>query len=1470
MKKEIIFSEEPKTFDFDAIEIGLASPEKIKEWSYGEVKLPETLNYRTLKPERDGLFCARIFGPIRDWECLCGKYRGSKYAGVICDRCGVEVTLSKERRRRFGHIELAAPCTHIWYVKSVPSKIGALLGLSVREVERVVYFESYIVLDPGDEEETGLKKFQILTEEEYREKVEELGEDAFEVGIGAAGIKEALKRVDVEELAEELREEIKMYSGEISSINADLQKRLPNVFKAAVETLSYYTGLSEDTIVGIVKNVLVVVTDPGDSNLEKGQIIEYNEYKVLKDKVNIEVERGGKALDWYVDFLIEQGKIQSKELLKEEIRRATRKDTTEAKLKKLVRRLKIVESFLNSNNKPEWMVLEVLPVLPPELRPLVPLEGGRFATSDLNDLYRRVINRNNRLKRLIELDAPDIIIRNEKRMLQEAVDTLIDNGRRGRPVKSSKGHPLKSLSDVLRGKQGRFRQNLLGKRVDYSGRAVIVIGPELEMHQCGLPKVMALELFKPFIYRRLEEKGYANTVKQAKKMVERQEPEVWECLEEVIKEHPVLLNRAPTLHRVSIQAFEPVLVEGKAIKLHPLVCTAFNADFDGDQMAVHVPLSLEAQLEAYTLMLSTQNILSPAHGKPLAVPSQDMVLGLYYMTLEKPGAKGEGKAFASIDEVLKALDLGEVELHARIKVRLPGNKTKSGKPEIITTTVGRVKFNTLLPENYPFVNKVMTKKAVAELIADIHKKLGNEITVDMLDRIKEAGFIQATLGGLSIGIDDLHIPPSKKELIEKAKKEVAEIEEGYRKGLLSQDERYNKIVDIWTRVTEQLTKDMMEYMKNHDLGSRGRLPNDGTFNPVFMMLQSGARGSQTQIRQLAGMRGLMAKPSGEIIETPIISNFREGLTVLEYFISTHGARKGLADTALKTADAGYLTRRLADVAQDVIVTMEDCGCDDGIEVSALIEAGEIVIPLSKRIAGRYAAEDIVDPMTGEVLVRKDEEITDEIAERIEDLGIDSVKIRSVLTCRAPFGVCAKCYGRDLARRRPVQLGESVGIIAAQSIGEPGTQLTMRTFHIGGIAMRGAEASEYRAKHDGIVRIFDVNTITDKDGNTVVINRAGKIAVVDEKSGKHLERYDLPYAAILKVKDGEKVEKGQILAEWDPHAIPILALRKGTVKFKDIIPGLTISETEPVVLEYRTLPYEPTIELLDEEGNVIDFYPLPVGARIMVKEGEKVEIGAQLARLPRKIGGTKDITGGLPRVAELFEARKPKDTAILAEISGKVYIETEKNKKIITILDPETGVKREYEVPKGKYIYVRTGDYVKAGEPLTDGQLNPHDILTILGERAVARFLLDEVQSVYRAQGVDINDKHFEVIIKKMLSKVRIEDSGDSNFLVEEVVDREEFEKVRDQLFKEGKRPPKARPVLTGITKAALSTDSFISAASFQETTRVLSEAAIAGKRDYLRGLKENVIIGRLIPAGTGRKEYRKVTWDYCEKVEEKQ
>ncbi len=1465
--KEIVFSEEPKTFDFDAIEVGLASPEKIKEWSYGEVKLPETLNYRTLKPERDGLFCARIFGPVRDWECLCGKYRGSKYAGVVCDRCGVEVTLSRERRRRFGHIELAAPCTHIWYVKSVPSKIGALLGLSVKEVERVVYFESYIVLDPGNEEETGLKLFQILTEDEYREKVEEFGEDAFEVGIGAEAIKEALKKVNMEELAEELKEEIRMYSGEIDSINSDLQKRLPNLFKEAVSVISYYTGLSEDTVIAIIKNALLVVVNPGGSKLKKGDIIAREDLEKFSKDSDFEVIKGSKALDWYVDFLVEQGKIQSKDLVKQEIRRATRKDTTEAKLKKLVRRLRLVESFMESENKPEWMVLEVLPVLPPELRPLVPLEGGRFATSDLNDLYRRVINRNNRLKRLIELDAPDIIIRNEKRMLQEAVDTLIDNGRRGRPVRSSKGHPLKSLSDSLRGKQGRFRQNLLGKRVDYSGRAVIVIGPELKMHQCGLPKIMALELFKPFIYRRLEEKGYANTVKQAKKMVEMQEPEVWECLEEVIKEHPVLLNRAPTLHRVSIQAFEPVLVEGKAIKLHPLVCAAFNADFDGDQMAVHVPLSLEAQLEAYTLMLSTQNILSPANGKPLAVPSQDMVLGIYYITLVKPGAKGEGKLFSNFDQVLKALDMGLIDLHAHIKVRVPAEKSPSGKPEIVKTTAGRVKFNSLLPEDYPFVNKVMTKKEVANLIYDIYKQYGNEVTVAMLDDLKDIGFTEATLGGLSIGIDDFAVPPSKEEIIENAKKEVEEIEEGFRKGLLSKDERYNKIVDIWTRVTERITSDMMEYMQSHDIKGRGRLEDNGNFNPVFMMLSSGARGSRTQIRQLSGIRGLMAKPSGEIIETPIISNFREGLTVLEYFISTHGARKGLADTALKTADAGYLTRRLADVAQDMIVSMEDCGCDDGIEVSALIEAGNVVIPLSTRIAGRYAAEDIKDPITGEIIVRKNEKISDEAAERIEDLGFESVKIRSVLTCRAPFGVCSKCYGRDMARRRPVQVGEAVGIIAAQSIGEPGTQLTMRTFHIGGIAMRGAEISSYSSKHAGIVRIFDVNTITDQNGNVVVINRAGKIAIVDEKSGKHLERYDLPYASVLKVKDGQKVEPETLLVDWDPHAVPILALKSGIVRFKDVIPGVTISESEPLILEYRTLPYEPTIELVDEEGNVIDFYPLPVSSRIMVKEGEKVQIGTALARLPRRIGGTKDITGGLPRVAELFEARKPKDAAILSEIEGKVYVETERAKKRITVLNPETNVKREYEVPKGKYIYVRTGDYVRAGEPLTDGSLNPHDILAILGERAVERFLLDEIQSVYRAQGVEINDKHFEVIIKRMLRKVRIVDSGDSEFLVEEVVERSEFERVRDKLFEEGKKPPKAVPVLTGITKAALSTESFISAASFQETTRVLSEAAVQNRKDYLRGLKENVIIGRLIPAGTGRKDYRKVSWDYCESEE---
>ncbi len=1461
--REIVTSEEPKTFDFDAIELGLASPEKIRSWSHGEVKLPETLNYRTLKPEKDGLFCAKIFGPVKDWECLCGKFKGSKYKGVICDRCGVEVTLSKERRRRFGHIELAAPCTHIWYVKPHPTKIGSLLGLTAKEVERVVYFESYIVLDPGDEEETGLRKFQVLTEEELNEKLEELGDDAFTYGIGAEAIREALKMVDLEELAEELSEEIRMYSGEIDSINTDLKKRLPNVFKAAVETLAYYLGLTPEIIEGIAKNAYLVVTDPGESGLEKGEIIPYEDYKKLIQKVSFMVEKGGKALDWLVDYYVEIGKIQSKELIKSEIRRATRKDTTEMKLQRLVKRLKLVRAFLKSGNKPEWMVLEVLPVLPPELRPLVPLDGGRFATSDLNDLYRRVINRNNRLKRLLELDSPEIIIRNEKRMLQEAVDTLIDNKRRTKPAKSPKGHPLKSLSDTLRSKQGRFRQNLLGKRVDYSGRAVIVIGPELKMHQCGLPKIMALELFKPFVFRRLEEKGLASTVKQAKKLVESQAPEVWECLEEVIKEHPVLLNRAPTLHRVSIQAFEPVLVEGKAIKLHPLVCTAFNADFDGDQMAVHVPLSLEAQLEAYTLMLSTQNILSPAHGKPLAVPSQDMVLGLFYMTLERDGAKGEGKVFSDFEQVMKALELGIIDMHAKIKVKLPPQKSKSGKPEIVETTAGRVKLNMLLPEEYPYVNKTMTKKAVATIIAEVHKKFGNEVTVDMLDRLKEVGFLQATLGGLSIGIPDLHIPPAKGKLLERAKEEVKNIEEGFRKGHLSEDERKNKLIDLWTKITDQLKKEMMNYMKTHDIEGRGRVKDNGMFNPVYMMLFSGARGNERQIGQLAAMRGLMSKPSGEIIETPITSNFREGLTVLEYFISTHGARKGLADTALKTSDAGYLTRRLVDVAQDVIVTMHDCGCDEGITMSALMEAGKVIVPLSARIAGRYAAEDVKDPVTGEVIVKKGEEITDELAKKIEELGIETVKIRSVMTCRAPFGVCSKCYGRDLARRRPVQIGEAVGVIAAQSIGEPGTQLTMRTFHIGGVAMRSEERSDYRADHDGIVEIEGVNAIVDRNGKTIVVNRAGKIIIRDEV-GRQLERYVIPYGSFLRVKDGQAVKKGDILVEWEPHSTPILALKKGKVRYKDVIKGITVSE-DGRILEYRTLPYEPKIELVGEDGEPLDFYPLPVGSKIEVAEGQEVLQGDILAKIPKKTGKTKDITGGLPKVEELFEARRPKDAAILSEIDGKVEkIEPDKNKMRIVIVNPDNGIRREYEVPKGKYIYVRPGDYVRAGEPLTDGQLNPHDILAIKGEREVERFLLDEVQTIYRAQGVEINDKHFEIIIKRMLRKVKIEDAGDSDFLVEEVVDREEFERVRDELFRQGKRPPKAKPVLTGIKNAALSTESFISAASFQETTRVLADAAVEGKRDYLKGLKENVIIGRLIPAGTGRQEYRKIGWKFCE------
>ncbi len=1487
-KKEIIIDTEPKGFDFDAIEIGLASPEKIRSWSRGEVKVPETLNYRTLKPEKDGLFCARIFGPVKDYECLCGKYKGRKYEGVICDRCGVEVTTSKERRKRFGHIDLAAPVAHIWYVKSVPSKIGSLLGLTSREVERVVYFESYIVLDPGDEEETGLKKYQILTEDEYEEKVKELGKDAFKVGIGAEGIKEALKTLDLEELAQELREEVRMYSGELDSITPDLRKRLPNLYKKAIEVLAYYTGLSEDDLNDIVSYNYYVVVDPKNSGLKKGDLIRPEDYKKLLEELQEDapvVEKGPKALEALIDILVEQRKILSKELIKEELRRAVRKDTTEAKLRKLVKRLRLVEAFLKSTNKPEWMIIEVLPVIPPDLRPLVPLEGGRFATSDLNDLYRRVITRNNRLKRLIELGAPDIIIRNEKRMLQEAVDALIDNSKRGKPVRASTGRPLKSLSDNLRGKEGRFRQNLLGKRVDYSGRAVIVVGPELKMHQCGLPKEMALELFKPFVYRRLEEKGYVHNVKMAEKLVQQKTKEVWECLEEVIKEHPVLLNRAPTLHRLSIQAFEPVLVEGKAIKLHPLVCPPFNADFDGDQMAVHVPLSLEAQLESYILMMSTQNILSPAHGKPLSVPTQDIILGLHYITLEKDGVKGEGKVFSDFDEVMRALESGEVDLHAKIKVRLPEEKAKYEEKKIIETTPGRVKFNLLLPKDYPFVNKEIGKKDIISIVDDIHKRYGNEVAVDLLDNMKALGYLEATKGGLSIGVDDLLIPPEKKKIIEEAKKEVAEIEEGYKQGLISADERYNRIIDIWTRTTEKITNLMMEYMQSHDIGGRGRRKDTGKFNPVFMMLSSGARGSKQQIRQLAGMRGLMAKPSGEIIETPIISNFREGLSVLEYFISTHGARKGLADTALKTADAGYLTRRLVDVAHEVIITMEDCGTDDGIEIEPIVEAGKVLLPLSKRIAGRIAAEDVINPYTKEVIVRKGEEITDEKAEEIEKAGIERVKVRSVLTCKAPFGVCAKCYGRDLGRRRPIQIGEAVGIIAAQSIGEPGTQLTMRTFHIGGVAVRGAEKSSYEATIDGKVRIYDADILVTENKELVFINRAGKIIVYDPQTGKEYDKYQVPYGAKLKIKpknikdlkpgqvfslkkdvseiEWEDVKRGQTLVEWDPHADPILALRRGIVRYKDIIPGLTVKKDEPIVEEYRHTPYEPTIEIIDEEtGEVLDSYPLPVGSYIVVSDGEKVGYGHVLARIPKKIRGAGDITGGLPRVQELFEARKPKDAAIIAEIDGKVEIESsDRGKKKIIITNPETGIRREYVVPKGKYIYVRNGDFVKAGEPLTDGALNPHDILAVLGERELVKYLLSELQSVYRSQGVDINDKHFEIIIKQMLKKVKIEDSGDSDFLVDEIVDRNVFEEVRQKLIEEGKRPPKARPVLTGITKAALSTQSWISAASFQETTRVLSEAAIERKRDYLRGLKENVIIGRLIPAGTGRKDYRKVSWE---------
>ncbi|MEW6409258.1 MAG: DNA-directed RNA polymerase subunit beta' [Nitrospirota bacterium] len=1342
-----IFEKPKDLIEFDAIRIKIASPEKIREWSHGEVKKPETINYRTLKPERDGLFCAKIFGPIKDWECLCGKYKRMKHRGVVCDKCGVEVIQSKVRRERLGHIELVSPVAHIWFFKGIPSRIGMLLDMTLRQLEKILYFESYVIIDPGD---TPLKEKELITEDRYRKLLSEHG-DRLKAGIGAEAIKELLKKVDIDRLAEDLR-------------------------KKAGNTTSLATK------------------------------------------------------------------------------------------KKLTKRLRIVEAFRKSGNKPEWMILDVIPVLPPELRPLVPLEGGRFATSDLNDLYRRVINRNNRLKRLEELKAPTVIIRNEKRMLQEAVDALFDNGRRGRILRGASKRPLKSLSDMLKGKQGRFRQNLLGKRVDYSGRSVIVVGPELKLHQCGLPKKMALELFKPFIFNKLEEKGYVTTIKAAKKMVEAEKDEVWDVLDEVIKEHPVLLNRAPTLHRLGIQAFDPVLVEGKAIKLHPLVCAAYNADFDGDQMAVHIPLSIEAQIEVRVLMMSINNILSPANGKPIAIPSQDMVLGCYYMAKVKKGAAGEGKVFSNPEEVRIAYDANKVELHASIKVRIDG--------KIVETSVGRVIFSEILPEGIPFslVNKELNKKEITKLIDYVYREKGHKETVILLDKVEKIGFEYATKSGTSICINDMHIPLRKADIIREAEKEVREVQKQYADGLITNGERYNKVIDIWAEVTERIADEMMAELGAED-GKKIKeeeLKERRSFNSIFMMADSGARGSTAQIRQLAGMRGLMAKPSGEIIETPITANFREGLTVLQYFISTHGARKGLADTALKTANSGYLTRRLVDVSQDVIVTENDCGTPDGIYVSSLVEGGEIIEPLEERILGRISSEEIRDPITKELIIKKDHEIDEKIQKKIIESGIDRVKIRSVLTCQSRRGVCAKCYGRDLARGKIVEVGEAIGIIAAQSIGEPGTQLTMRTFHIGGTASKVVEQTVLEVKNAGKIKYINLNTVVSKEGDRVIMNRNGSLAVVDEV-GREKEKYSVLYGAKLKVEDGQKVEPGQRLVEWDPYSSPILTEVGGKIALGDIIEGTTMKEevdevtglSRKVIIDYPS-NMRPRVSIKDDHNRTLKIpltnnparYLLPAGAHILVERGDVVYPGDVLAKIPRETTKTKDITGGLPRVAELFEARKPKEQAIISEIDGVVeYAGFIKGMRRI-IIKNGMGDEREYLIPKGKHVNVHDGDWVKAGEPLMDGSVNPHDILDVLGPKDLQKYLVDEVQQVYRLQGVSINDKHIEVIVRQMLRKVKIEDPGDTNFLIGEQVDRFQFANENERAIKEGKKPAIGKPILLGITKASLTTDSFISAASFQETTRVLTEAAVSGAIDELLGLKENVIMGRLIPAGTGMSKYR--------------
>jgi len=1349
---EDVFSyfEKPKNpIRFNAIKISIASPEKILSWSNGEVKKPETINYRTFKPERDGLFCAKIFGPVKDYECLCGRYKRMKHRGVVCEKCGVEVIQSKVRRERMGHITLATPVAHIWFLKSLPSRIGNVLDLTLKELEKVLYFESWIVLEP---KETPLKKKELLTDEEYIDAREQYGETGFVAGIGAEAVRQLLEEIDLEKLYEELRAE--------------------------------------------------VVTSISDT-----------------------------------------------------------------KKKKIIKRLKVVEALRKSGNKPEWMILTVLPVIPPDLRPLVPLDGGRFATSDLNDLYRRVINRNNRLKRLQELNAPEIIIRNEKRMLQEAVDVLFDNGRRGRAITGTNKRPLRSLSDMLKGKQGRFRQNLLGKRVDYSGRSVITVGPDLRLHQCGLPKKMALELFKPFVYNRLLEKGFVTTVKSAKKMVERETSEVWDAVDEVVREYPVVLNRAPTLHRLGMQAFEPVLIEGKAIRLHPLVCTAFNADFDGDQMAVHVPLSIEAQTEARVLMMSTNNILSPANGKPIIIPSQDIVLGIYYMTRAKKDVKGEGMIFSGPEEVRSALDAGAIDLHARIKVRI-GSEMKD-------TTAGRIILYEIIPDELSFdvINKLMNKKELANLIDHCYRLCGDKTTVLLADRLKDLGFKYATISGLSFAVGNMIIPENKKNIVAQADKDVLKIQKQYMDGLITDGERYNKVIDIWAQATEKIAAEMLTGISTEELaGPDGKKRRIESFNPIYMMADSGARGSGQQLRQLAGMRGLMAKPSGEIIETPITANFREGLTVLQYFISTHGARKGLADTALKTANSGYLTRRLVDVAQDCIITEQDCETTDGIYVSALMEGGEIIEPAGERVLGRVALLEIRDPFTDEVIVKANEAIDEALAEKIDRAGIERVNIRSVLTCRAKHGVCAMCYGRDLAHGHIVNIGEAVGIVAAQSIGEPGTQLTMRTFHIGGTA-KFDEHSTLEARHDGVIRFVNLNAVKTRENDYVVMNRHGEVHVLDEQN-RSRGKYTVPYGAHLKVSDQSAVKRGQLIAEWDPFSTPILAEVDGTAKYGDIIEGKTMQEqvdevtglSRKVVTEFKGGDLRPRVSIKDSKGKTAKIagtsaaarYFLSVGVNIVVSEGDEVRAGDILAKIPRETTKTKDITGGLPRVAELFEARKPKDYAVISEIDGMVAFGKDAKGKRKIIVTPEVGEEKEYLIPKGKHISVQEGDRVTSGDALMDGVNNPHDLLAIKGEKELARYLVDEVQEVYRLQGVKINDKHMEVIVRQMLRRVRITDPGDTIFIADEQVERYRFQEENDRVSAQGGRPAIGDPLLLGITKASLSTQSFISAASFQETTRVLTEASLAGKTDYLRGLKENVIMGRLIPAGTGLIMYRKL------------